>query len=144
MSKNPLLPLAAVLAAVALVIWVLLSMHWGLGRLLLGGFLLVHGWVHVFFAIPEPAQAAAAGKRVGLTARETRLVGTGLAAAVAIGFLLAGLATILPSGLWPALVAISSVASLVLLAFFFSRQLILGVVIDAVLLWVVVAGVWAP
>jgi hypothetical protein len=46
--------------------------------------------------------------------------------------------------LWRAAVVASAAASIVLLALFFNPQLILGLAIDAVLLWVVLAPVWWP
>jgi hypothetical protein len=144
MSKNPLLLFAAVLALIAIAVVLLLSMRWPLGWWLLGGFLVAHGCVHLFFVTPGSYEAAEAGRRLGLTAGETRLIGTVLVAMVAVGFLFAGLTTVVPSGWWSLLVVVSSVASLALLALFFSRQLILGFVIDAVLLAVVVVGVWTP
>jgi hypothetical protein len=76
-----------------------------------------------------------------------RLVGAALVVVVAVGFLLAGLATVgvvVPSGWWPFLVAGSAATSVLLLALFFSPTLILGIAIDAVLAWVVLASAWSP
>jgi hypothetical protein len=139
-----LVPFAGVLAAVAVIIWLLLAMHWALGRWLLGGFLMVHGWIHLFFVMPGPDEEAAAGRRLGLGAHEARVMGSLLIGVVAIGFLLVALATVLPTGFWAALVVISSVASLALLTLFFSPQLSLGMVVDVVMLLIVVTGAWAP
>jgi hypothetical protein len=50
----------------------------------------------------------------------------------------------MPSSAWPALVVISATASAVMLALFFNPQLVLGLAIDAVLLWVALATVWSP
>lgn len=57
-----------------------------------------------------------------------------------------GLATIgllVPSGWWPGLLLEGAVGSGVALVLFFDPWLLLGLVIDAVLLWAVVAG-WTP
>jgi hypothetical protein len=143
-SISPLVWFTVILVGVAVVTSLLLAAGWQLGWWLFGGFLFCHGWVHFFVVVPTEAQAAAAGKRLGLTAGETRMVTLPLVAATAIGFMLAGLVTVMGSGWWATLIAISSLVSLALLTFFYSRQLILGMIINAVLLAVVVAGVWRP
>lgn len=51
---------------------------------------------------------------------------------------------IVPSGWWPPTVAVSAVTSAILLVLFFEPQLVLGLGMDAVLLWVVVARPWMP
>ena len=76
-----------------------------------------------------------------------RLIAVVLVGAVTIGFGMSALATlaiIVPYGWWPALVAGSDVISAAVLVGFLSSQLVLGLAIDAVLLWVVVASAWAP
>jgi hypothetical protein len=135
---------AVILAAIAVVTSLLLAAGWQLGWWLLGGFLFCHGWVHFFVAVPTETQAATAGRRLGLTAGETRMVTLPLVAAAAVGFMLAGLATVMGSAWWATLIVVSSLVSLALLAFYYSRQLILGMIINAVLLAIVVAGVWRP
>ena len=65
------------------------------------------------------------------------IVGVSIAAALAtVG--------ILPAAWWPALVAVSALLSLVLLAVAFDAQLVLGIGIDVVLLAVVMTGAWIP
>jgi hypothetical protein len=155
-------PFVVVLAVIGIAIWWLLGREMALGRWLLGGFLFAHGWVHVMFVMPRPAPAAATAggpewpfdmsrswvvTAAGLDPSLVRLIGVVLVVVVAVGFLLAGLATagiLVPSGWWQALVVASAAASALLLALFLSPQLVLGVAIDAVLLWVVLAAVWAP
>jgi hypothetical protein len=143
-SSRWLVYFGAILAVVAIVIWLLVSAGWQLGWWLLGGFLFCHGWVHMFVVLPPQVQAAAAGRRIGLTASETRAVTLPLIAVAAVGFMLAGMATIMGSNMWGFLVLVSSLASLALLAFYFSRLLILGLVIDAAFLAIVVTGIWRP
>ncbi len=143
-SISPLAWFAVVLAGIAVVTSLLLAAGWQLGWWLLGGFIFCHGWVHFFVVVPNEAQAGAAGRRIGLTAGETRMVTLPLVAVAAIGFMLAGLATVMGSGWWATLILISSLVSLALLAFYYSRQLILGMIINAVLLAIVVAGIWRP
>ena len=146
MSKtmNTLAPFAAGLLGLGVVIWFLVSMGWALGWWLLSGFLVAHGVVHIFFVVPDRAELAAVGKRIGLTGNEMRSIGTVLSAVVVFGFLFAALATLLGSGWWGFAVAVSAVASAAMLGLFFSPQLALGLAIDAVLLFVVVSGVWHP
>jgi hypothetical protein len=45
---------------------------------------------------------------------------------------------------WTAGVAVGAIASLALLVLFFHPWLVLGVVIDVVLLWAVLAARWVP
>jgi hypothetical protein len=143
MSKNSLL-LAASVAAVGIVIALLVSIGWALGWWLLAGFLVCHGCVHLLFVVPGSAEEAAAGKRIGLTKGETRSIGLSLEAVSAIGFLFAALATLVGSAFWGLLIVVSCLASLALIAFFWSRQFIVGAAIDAILLVVVFAGLWHP
>lgn len=157
-----LLPFAVVLAGIGGAIWWLLARDMTIGRWVLGGFLLAHGLIHVLFFVPAPATTAgtAGGAEwpfdmtrswlvtsAGLDLGPVRLLGAALVVVVAVGFLLAVLATVgvvVPSGWWQVLVVGSAAASVVLLALFFNPQLVLGVAIDAVLVWVVLASVWAP
>jgi hypothetical protein len=83
----------------------------------------------------------------GLDLNVVRVVGLALIAIVVGGFGLAALSTVgmvVPSGWWQATVVVSAIASAVLLVLFFEPQLVLGLGIDAVLLWVVATGVWVP
>jgi hypothetical protein len=143
-SISPVVWFAAVLAVIAVVIWLLIDAGWPLGWWALGGFLLCHGWVHLFVAMPPPDKAAAAGRRIGLTAAETRALTLPLVAIATVGFMLAGFATIMASDMWGFLIVLSGLSSLALLTFFFSRQLILGIVIDVAMLAIVVTGFWTP
>ncbi len=72
------------------------------------------------------------------------MVGSTLMAAAAIGFLFAALTTIAGSGFWGPVVVISSLASLAMLGFFFSRSLVMGIGVDLVLLVVALTGFWRP
>jgi hypothetical protein len=156
-----LVPLAIGVAAIGLVISWLLSRQMSIGVWLLGGFLLAHGLIHVMFVAPAPASAGTDGATpwpfdmarswlvsgAHLDPGAVRALGTALVCAVVGAFILASLATVdivVPAAWWPALVAVSAAASAVLLGLFFGPQLILGVAIDAVLVWVVVTSAWAP
>lgn len=157
-----LVPFAIVLSGIGVGIWWLLSREMALGRWVLGGFLVAHGLIHFLFVVPQPATAAGGSDGpewpfdmarswlvtgAGLDLNVVRVIGVALIGVVAIGFVLAGLATVgivVPSGWWQVLVVASAAASIVLLALFFDPQLVLGLAIDVVLLWVVLASVWAP
>jgi hypothetical protein len=156
-----LLPLAVGLVAYGFVIWFLLERDMANGRWLLAAFLVGHGLVHVMFAVPRPATRPATANGVdypfdiarswavnaGLDAGLLRIIGVALVATVVVGFVLAGLATVglmVPAGWWPWLVVGSTLASIVLLVLAFSPGLTLGVAIDAVLLWLVLASSWLP
>jgi hypothetical protein len=156
-----LLPLAVGLIAYGIALSFFLGSDMALGRWLLGAFLVGHGLVHVMFAVPRPAVRPATANgidypfdmgqawpvRAGLDAGLVRIVSVALVAAVVIGFVLAGLATVgvlVPAGWWRSLVVGSTVMSVLLLALAFSPGLLLGVAIDAVLLWLALAASWPP
>jgi hypothetical protein len=154
-----ILPWAVVFAAIGGAIWWLLSKEMAAGRWLLAGLLIGHGAVHLMFAVPTPA-ATEGGPEwpfdiarswiidgAGLDLTIARVVGGALIAVVVIGLVLAALATVgivVPSGWWQPAAASSTVASAALLVLFFQPQLVLGLGIDATLLWVIVTGVWTP
>ena len=159
-SLKGLLLLAVGLVAYGLAVWFLLRNDRAIGWWLLGAFLVGHGLVHVMFVVPQPATRPATANEeypfdiarswpvtAGLDAGLVRLIGVALIATIVVGFVLAGLATIdllVPTGWWQGLVVGSTVASLVLLALAFRPGLILGVAIDAVLLWLALASSWLP
>jgi hypothetical protein len=84
---------------------------------------------------------------IGLDVNLARVIGVALICAIAVGFFLAGLATVgilVPSSWWPVLVVGSAAASAVMLALFFNPQLVLAFGVDVVLVWIIVAKVWSP
>jgi hypothetical protein len=154
-----IVPWAVVLAVLGGATWWLLSQGMAAGPWLLAALLLGHGLVHVMFAVVSPAATgggpewpfdmakAWAVTRAGLDPTVVRIVGIGLIAIVAGGFSLAALSTVglvVPTGWWQATVGVSAVASAVALVLFFNPQLVLGLGIDAVLLWAVATRAWAP
>jgi hypothetical protein len=153
------LPWAVVLAAIGIAIWWLLSKEMTAGRWLLAGLLVGHGLVHLMFAVPSPAATEGSPEwpfdmarswivsSAGLDLTLVRVIGAALIAVVVIGLALAALSTVgivVPSGWWQPAVACSAVASAVLLVLFFQPQLVLGLGIDATLLWVVTTRAWVP
>jgi len=154
-----ILPWAVVLVLIGGAVWWLLSREMAAGRWLLAALLIGHGVVHVLFAVPAPAAPDGGAEwpfnmaqswaitGAGLDANMVRIVGVALITVVVVGFSLAALSTvgiIVPSGWWQPIVAVSAVTSAILLVLFFEPQLVLGLGIDAVLLWVVVARAWMP
>jgi hypothetical protein len=153
-----ILPWAVVVVAVGGAIWWLLSREMAAGRWLLAALLIGHGVVHIMFAVPAPAAEAGPDwpfdmarswvvTGAGLDLNVIRVVGVVLVAIIVGGFALAALSTVgivVPSGWWQATVAVSAVASAVLLVLFFEPQLVLGLGIDAALLAVVATRTWVP
>lgn len=154
-----ILPWAVVLAVLGGATWWLLSNDMAAGPWLLAAILLGHGAVHVMFAVISPAATEGgpewpfdmakswAVTGAGLDLNVVRAIGVALIAVVAVGFTLAALSTvglIVPAGWWQATVGVSAVASAAVLVLFFNPQLVLGLGIDAVLLWVAVTRAWAP
>jgi hypothetical protein len=154
-----ILPWAVVLVVIGGAVWWLLSREMAAGRWLLAALLIGHGVVHVLFAVPAPAATDGGAEwpfnmarswtitGAGLDANMVRIIGVALITVVVVGFSLAALSTvgiIVPSGWWQPIVAVSAVTSAILLVLFFEPRLLLGLGIDAVLLWVVAARVWMP
>jgi hypothetical protein len=153
------LPWAALLAVTGGAIWWLLSRDMTAGRWLLAAVLIGHGVVHVFFAVPAPKAAdnatawpfdmaqSWAVTRPGFDLNTVRLMGLVLIAVTIVAFALAALATadvIVPAGWWQPIVALGTIASAAMLVLFMEPQLVVGLGIDAVLLWVVATRAWAP
>jgi hypothetical protein len=129
-----------------------------IAQLALAAFLLAHAAIHAAFLSPRPP-ATASGPAwpfelghsrllspLGLKADAARLIGAGLVALTVAGFAVAALAAmgIAPSGLWAPAVSAGAIGSIALLALFFHPWLVLGIAIDAVLLWAVLVAGWAP
>jgi hypothetical protein len=155
-------PLAVVVLLVGAVTWYLLVQGSAVGVWLLAGLLFAHGWVHLMFVFPRPTPAAAGAggpewpfdlgdswliERAGMARGAVRATGEALMWVAVVGLVLAALATLevlVPAAWWPALVAAGATSSLLLLGLCFSPTLLLGVAVDAALLWLVIASVWSP
>jgi hypothetical protein len=120
--------------------------------------LLGHGLIHLGFVGGKPSPSATVTEwpfelsrswvltPLGLPTNQARLLGSALVAATVAAFAIAALAALglLPGGLWAATVVAGSAASLGLLGLFFQRWLVIGLAIDLVLLWAVIAAGWQP
>ena len=154
------LPWAAVLAGVGGMTWWLLSREMGAGRWLFAALLVAHGLVHLLFLVPSPAAGAEGGPgwpfdlerswaavRLGLGSGAVHAIALVLIAVTIGAFALAGLATagiLVPAAGWGPLVAVGSIVSLCLLVLALSPQLVLGIGLDVLLLWLVAVGTWRP
>ncbi len=128
-----------------------------LPRVLLVVFVLAHAAIHGFFLLPRPAPAEPGPAwpfdlddswllRHGVrSATASRAIGSVLIGLTVVGYALAALAVVAGLAIpWAIGVLVGTGASLALLVTFFHRWLAIGVLIDAVLLWVVVGLGWAP
>lgn len=153
------LPWAVVLVVAGAAIWWLLSQKMAPGRWLLAALLIGHGVVHILFAVPAPSATDGgaawpfdmaqswAVTRAGLDLSLVRVIGSALIAVTVGAFALAALATvgiIVPTGWWQPMIALGAIASAATLVLCFEPQLVLGLGMDAVLLWMVVARAWVP
>jgi hypothetical protein len=157
-----LLPIGIGVALVGALTWFLLDRDIGVGKWLLAALLLAHGWVHVMFVFPAPAEATATAGGLaypfdmgrswlitgaGLDAGMVRSIGVAVMAATFVGFVLTALATVgwlVPTTWWTALLVASAAGSSVLLVLFFSPALLLGFAINAALWMLVVTSLWSP
>jgi hypothetical protein len=125
-------------------------------KLLVAGFLLAHGLIHVGFVSPRPPATAGGPpwpfdlasswilRPLGAGSDVTRPLGMALVAATIAGFALAGVALVvsLPVAIWTAGVAVGALGSIALLVLFFNPWLVIGLAIDAVVLWLVLGRQW--
>lgn len=128
-------------------------------RIAIGLFLVAHGLIHLSYLSPAPSPAAGGPAwpfdmarswlvtNLGMDPGLIRLPGTLLVLSVAIAFGLAGLAAlgvVVPEDWWRVLVIAGAVLSVITLALFFHAWIALGVVIDALLLYLVAIQGWEP
>jgi hypothetical protein len=125
-------------------------------KLLVAGFLVAHGLIHLGFVSSRPPATAGGPpwpfdlasswilRPLGAGSEVTRRIGMALVAATIAGFALAGvaLAASLPVSIWTAGVAVGALGSIALLVLFFHPWLVIGLAIDAVLLWAVLGRGW--
>jgi hypothetical protein len=159
-TVTELAPLAIGIAVIGVITWWLLDRNPGVGKWLLAGLLVAHGWVHVMFAFPGPEPSSADGlawpfdmgrswliSGAGMDAGVVRTVGLVLMVAVLVSFVLSALSTLgflVPAGWWAGLLIGSAVGSTILLGMFFSPTLLLGFAINLALAWLALAGPWSP
>lgn len=128
-------------------------------KLLLAAFLAAHALIHVSYLTPAPARTAGGPEwpfemgrswlvtGPGLDPALVRALGTALVIVTIALLVAAALATvgwIVPAGWWPSLVVGGAVASVLTLTVFFHPWILLGLAIDAALLWAVLVSEWMP
>ena len=114
-------------------------------RILIGVFFLGHGFVHARWQLWWPG----GGPRTSWLLRNAgertlRGLSTTLFVLAAIGFFAAGLGVFLQQGWWRPVAVISSVASLLLMALFWYRGLVVGAAIDTAILIALLVAHWPP
>ena len=127
-------------------------------KLLLAAFIAAHALIHASYLTPAPPRTAGGPEwpfeltqswlvtALQIDPAVARLLGISLATVTVVfllGSALAAAGWIVPADMWPALTMAGAVASLLTLGLFFHPWLILGVAIDAALMWAVLAG-WRP
>lgn len=128
-------------------------------KLLLAAFLAAHALIHTGYLTPAPPRTAGGPEwpfelgrswlvpALGVDPGVARTVGTALAIATVALMVAAALSTlgwIVPADAWPTLTVAGATASAVTLALFFHPWILLGIAIDAILVWTVVAAGWTP
>ena len=128
-------------------------------NLLLGAFLAAHALIHASYLTPAPPPTADGPEwpfemahswlvtGIGADAAVVRALGTALVVAAIALLVAAGLSTVgwlVPADWWSPLVVGGAVASALTLAIFFQPWIVLGLAIDASLLWAVLVIGWSP
>jgi hypothetical protein len=128
-------------------------------KILLAAILAAHALIHTGYLTPAPPRTAGGPEwpfelgrswlvsALGVDPGIARVIGATLViatVAVMIGAALATLGWIVPTSAWPVLTVAGAVASTVTLLAFFHPWIVLGIAIDAVLLWTVVVVGWTP
>lgn len=167
-------PLALVTAAVLVAATWALAEQPAVGRWALAAILFAHGWVHLMFVVPrpspaEPSGAAARGgpdsasspapvwpfdlgrswliTRAGVGEGAVRALGRLLVGATLLVSLVAAIGTVwlaIPAAWWAMLVVGAAAGSLALLVVAFAPTLVIGLAIDAWLIWIALVGPWSP
>ena len=128
-------------------------------RILIGLALIAHALIHSGYLSPAPPKIAGGPEwpfemsrswlvsNVGLHPDLVRPLGAALVAVTILAFVGAGLATMglaVPHDWWRWLIAAGATASAATLALFFHPWLVLGLAIDAALLYLVFVAGWNP
>jgi hypothetical protein len=123
-------------------------------KTLFGLFLIAHAWIHTGFISKRPPQKPGAPvwpfeltrswllTPLGLPMGTIKAIGLALTLAVLVGFTVSGLGWLGIPGLkaiWVPVTVFSSIASLLLLFFFWHPWLVLGIAIDIAILYFIYA-----
>ncbi|HEX7172974.1 MAG TPA: hypothetical protein VF365_10250 [Candidatus Limnocylindria bacterium] len=128
-------------------------------KLLLAAFLAAHALIHVSYLTPAPPRTAGGPEWPFEMARSwtvaatrvdpqlVRAIGSVLVIATIVLLAAAALASlgwVVPASAWPLLVVAGATASAITLVVFFDPWIVLGLAIDAGLLWAAIAAGWSP
>ena len=128
-------------------------------QFLIGAFLVGHALVHASYLSPAPPRTADGPEwpfamaqswlvtGAGLDPAGVRTLGTALVLATITLFIAAGLSTVgwlVPAEWWSGLVVAGAVTSAGTLVMFFHPWIVLGLAIDAALLWATLVIGWSP
>lgn len=128
-------------------------------KLLVAAFLAAHALIHASYLTPAPPRTADGPEwpfemsrswlvtALGLEPAMVRSLGTVLIVATIALFVAAALATlgwVVPVSWWQGLIVGGAATSIATLALFFHPWLVIGLVIDAALLWAIVVAGWVP
>jgi hypothetical protein len=118
--------------------------------LVLALFLVVHASIHIGyicgpawpFVVADPWLVTVVGAGSG----EVRAVGIAVVVVTFVAGLLAALTAVglLPRRLWAPFIVVASVASAIVLTLFVTPWTVLGLAIDAILLWATLVAGWQP
>lgn len=128
-------------------------------KFVLGAFLVGHALIHTSYLAPAPPQTADGPEwpfemarswlvtGAGLDPALVRALGTATVLATIALLVAAGLSTVgwlIPAEWWSALVVAGAITSALALVMFFHPWIVLGLVIDAALLWMALGIGWTP
>jgi branched-subunit amino acid transport protein AzlD len=128
-------------------------------NVLIAALLIGHALVHASYLSPAPPRTADGPHwpfemarswlvtRAGLDPALVRTLGTAMVIATVALFVAAGLSTVgwlVPPEWWPELIVVGATASAVTLVMFFHPWIVLGLAIDAALLWATLVIGWSP
>ena len=128
-------------------------------NVLIAALLIGHALVHASYLSPAPPRTADGPEwpfemarswlvtGAGLDPALVRTLGTAMVIATVALFVAAGLSTVgwlVPTEWWPELVVAGATAAAVTLVMFFHPWIVLGLAIDAALLWATLVIGWSP
>lgn len=138
-AMSRLTPLLPIVPFLALALWMGTRYRWFLGALMVG-----HALVHLMYFLPEPGSDEnplewpfhldRSWLLSGLSPQTVRAIGSVLAIAAVVGFVVTGAAVLVDAAWWGGAAIGAATASLALLIIFFQPLLLLGLLIDVFVL----------
>jgi hypothetical protein len=156
LTARQLVPLAITVVVVGGITWLLLDRDVALGRWLLAFLILGHGLAHLAFVVPGPQPTSGEMDWPFDTARSWLIprfglnpgvVGAAVGALTGVAIaaaLLAAVGVVVPAEWWSRLVVLLAVSSALLLTLVVSGMFVTGYGIDLALLWLALVSGWSP